>query len=87
MQSSINCPWFLYERNSICGRVLGAPSIAAAISKAKEGSVSSRSGCCSNRANSVMLSGYLKISDLKRVMYALAARGKFPWECSFNADW
>jgi hypothetical protein len=39
--------------------------------------------------NSVMLSGYLKISELNRFVYAVAASAyrAGPWECNFRATW
>jgi hypothetical protein len=75
-QSNIKWPWFLYARYRIWGNVLGAPSVpAAAASRANGGSVKSSSGFRSIRRNSVSLSVYLKISELKSFVYASAAWG------------
>ena len=71
----MNWPWFLCDRYSIWGNVLGAPSAPAAARSrgVKDVSANSSSGCSSNRVNSVTLSGYLKMSDLNRLLYASAA--------------
>lgn len=50
-----------------------APAPPRSRASPKEGSASSSSGCWSIRVNSVMLSGYLKISELNKAVYAAAA--------------